>query len=58
MLPHNATAFFVKHELFACCFKTASELVNASAGINELLLAREERVALRADVYTDISAFR
>ena len=38
-----------------CCFKTASELINASAGINELLLTGEERMALRADVYADLA---
>ena len=48
---------FLKFELLGCSFKTASELINASAGINELLLTREERMALRADVETDVSAF-
>src|SRR5690606_38667555 len=34
--------------------ETLVELVNAPAGINDLLLAREERVALRADVDTQV----
>lgn len=43
-------------KLLVSSFKTASELINASACVNELLLAGKERVALRADVYTDITA--
>ena len=46
---------FLKFELLGCSFKTASELINASAGINELLLTGEERMALRADVYADLA---
>ena len=42
--------------LLSDCFKTASELINASACVNELLLAGKERMALRADVYTNVTA--
>ena len=45
---------FVK--LLVRSFKTASELVNASAGVNKLLFAGKERMALGADIYTDIIA--
>ena len=41
--------------LFAC-LKTLFELVDSSAGIDELLLTREERVALRANFNLDLSA--
>ena len=37
------------------CLKTLLELVKPSAGINELLLTGEERMALRADVYADLA---
>ena len=37
--------------------KTLLELVNASAGINELLLAGIEGVALGADFYVDITDY-
>ena len=36
--------------------KTLLELINASACINELLLAGKERMALGADVNTDLAA--
>ena len=38
--------------------KTLLELVNASAGINELLLAREERMTLGANFYLNIALGR
>ncbi len=43
-------------KLLLCVLKTASELVNTSAGVNKLLFAGEERMALGADINTDISA--
>ena len=42
--------------LLTSCFETASELINASAGINEFLLTGKERMALGADVDTDLTA--
>ena len=39
------------------CGKTLLELVNASTGINELLLAGIEGVALGADFYVDITDY-
>ena len=35
---------------------TLLESVNASAGVNKLLLAREERVAVRADINSEVVA--
>ena len=49
---------FLFCKLLVCVLKTASELVNASAGVNELLLAGEEGMTLGADVNTDLSALR
>ena len=43
-------------KLLFACFKTLLELVDSSAGIDELLLTREERVALRANFNLDLSA--
>ena len=41
--------------LFALCFfKTSVESVDASTGINKLLLAGEERVTIGANVNTDV----
>ncbi len=45
-------------KLLVCVLKTASELIDASADIDKLLLAGEERVALGADIYTNLSALR
>ena len=42
--------------LLANCFKTASELINTSACVNELLLSGKERMALGADVNADLAA--
>ena len=42
--------------LLSRSFKTTSELVNTSAGIYEFLLTGKERMALRADVYTNVAA--
>jgi hypothetical protein len=39
------------------CSKTLLELVNASAGINELLLAGIEGMALGADFYVEITDY-
>ena len=41
--------------LSSALFETLLELVNASAGINELLLAGEERMALGADVHAQFT---
>ena len=41
--------------LLTAHLKTALELINATAGIDELLLARKERVALRADINTNLT---
>ena len=48
--------FLLLRGLFSGSFKTTSELVNTSAGINKLLLTGKERMALGADVYTDVTA--
>lgn len=42
-------------ELFASRLKTTLELINTSARIHELLLAREERMALRANFNAHIT---
>ena len=46
---------FVKRLLYLS--KTLLELVNTSAGINELLLARVERMALGADFYVKVTDY-
>ena len=43
-------------ELLVSSFKTASELINTSAGINEFLLTGKERMTLGADVNADFVA--
>ena len=43
-------------KLSSACLKTLLELINASACINELLLAGKERMALGADVNADLAA--
>ena len=50
-------AHFIKHErLLLRGSKSLLELVNASAGVNKLLLTGEERVALGADVNSLLAA--
>ncbi len=41
--------------LFASCLKTTLELINTSARIHELLLAREERMAFGANFNAHIA---
>ena len=43
----------MEQKLLLCSLQTLLELVNASAGINKLLLAGKERMALRANFYAD-----
>ena len=45
-----------KVRLLLCSLQTLLELVNTSAGINKLLFAGKERMALRADFNTDHAA--
>ena len=48
--------FFNFWKLLSNRLKTLLELINASACVNELLLAGKERMALGADVNTDLAA--
>ena len=43
----------LRSELLSGCFQTLLELINATAGINELLLTRKERMAFGANFNTD-----
>ena len=47
---------FSFRKLLSNRLKTLLELINASACVNELLLAGKERMALGADVNTDLAA--
>ena len=55
--PDDPTAFLGQSPipLSSALLETLLELVNASAGINELLLAGEERMALGANVHAQFS---
>ena len=46
----------MEQKLLLCSLQTLLELVNASAGINKLLLAGKERMALRANFNADDTA--
>ena len=47
---------FLPKRLLACSLESSLELVKTSAGINKLLLTGEERMALRANFNSDLSA--